>query len=442
MAKPAKKASTSKTYVWTGIDATGKRVKRQKVVAPSEGAAVAALRAEGYLPTSLELASSGGLNMEIGPTGVKYSFAQRAEFARRLHQMLRAGISVPKALMSMAEDAKPAVAKMMTEMAEVVASGKPLSTALKDHPRAFDDVFIAYVSSGEEAGTLAETMARLSTLLAKRAAMQARIKAVMAYPKMVGGTVIVIVFGIIAFLVPSFAKIYAQFGATLPKPTLALVWLSDHMLPLSVKMISDPFPFILPVPKPFNIMSVVAYLVIGWVLFRRRTRGDLQVGRKLDRIKFKAPVMGSLWHKSSLFQWASTLSGALAAGVPLTRALDLSSAASGSDWQKLAGYKFAEAVRTGRPISAAMAEEPDLYPPSVRTMVATGEQTGEVDQMLESVAMSLDEEVESLVGGLSAKMEVALLLVMGVVVGGLLIVLYLPILGLATTASKGMGMGN
>lgn len=441
--KPNRPTSASKTYAWSGVQvSTGKRVKSQ-MVAPSEAAVVTALKREGFQPTSVKPVASGGMNMNIGPEGVKFKWAQKAEFSRRLYQMLRAGISTSRALESMAKGAKPEVAKMCMEMSEKVSSGVPLSVAMSEHPRAFDEVFCSYVRSGEESGTTTETLGRLSTMMAKRAAMAAKIKGVMAYPKMVGGSILVITMGIIMFLVPSYVKIYDSFGAKLPGPTLALVWLSNHMMPISIKSVHiGALPFFAPIPQPFHVISVVLYFVAGWWYFRKRTKGNLEVGRKLDLVKFKMPVLGQLNHKSSLFQWSSTLAGGLESGVPMTRALELAAASSGSDWQKLTAIQFQEAVRSGRTISKAMEDHPDLYPPNVRDMLATGEAVGEAAEMLESVAMSLDEDVDGLVEGLSAKIEVALLLVLGVVVGGLLMVLYLPILQLATTATKGLGVGG
>lgn len=444
MARDTKVAvpSASKSFAWSGVDKSGKRLKNQKIVAPNQAAVVSTLKREGYLVTEVKEVATGGLNMNIGPEGVKFKWAQKAEFARRLYQMQRAGISIAAALTSMAEGSKPEVSKMCLDMAEKVSSGKDFSEALAEHPRAFDEVFIAYVRSGEGSGRLVQSLERLAELMAKRAAMHSKIQGVMAYPKMVGGTILVITFGIVMFLVPSYTKIYASFGAKLPAPTLALVWLSDHMLPISIKSVHlGPLPFFLPIPHPLNLISILLYVWFGWWYFRRRTKDDLEVGRKLDVIKFRMPVLGALNHKSSLFRWASTLASGLESGVPTQQAIELAAAASGSPWQKLVSLEFIDAIRSGREMSKAMAGHPTLYPPNIRTMVATGENTGEPDEMLKSVAKALDEDVDGIIEGLSAKIEVALLLVLGVVVGGLLMVLYLPILQLATTATKGLGVG-
>jgi type IV pilus assembly protein PilC len=311
---------------------------------------------------------------------------------------------------------------------------------MKEHPRAFDEVTVSYIESGEESGELVETTERLSVMLAKRAALVSKIKGVSAYPKMVGGAIGIMVIGIILFLVPMYADIYASFGAELPGPTLALMWVADHFLPVGMgtfELFGIDFPY--PRPYPFNIGSFLLYILIGIVIFRRKTRDNLEIGRKLDRIVYRLPLVGALTHKQTLQRWATTLAGALASGVPMTRAIDLAAASSGSRWHQSIAPDLAEAVRTGRTISSEVEKHPDLYPPNVRTMLATGEQTGEIDSMLDSVAEALDSDIDAIVAGLSAKVEVALLLVLGLVVGGLLLVLYMPILQLATTASNGLG---
>jgi type IV pilus assembly protein PilC len=215
-----------------------------------------------------------------------------------------------------------------------------------------------------------------------------------------------------------YAKIYASFGAKLPAPTLALIWLSKHFTPIGIhKVALGPLPLFAPTIHLFNIGSFIMYVVIAALVFHRKTKDKLEIGRKLDRIKFRLPRMGALNHKQTLQRWAMTLSGALASGVPITRDID---------WQRwllvpagTAGVapNLAEAVRTGRSISSELPNYPDLYPPNVRTMMSTGEDTGETASMLESLAEALDSNIDAVVAGLSAKIEVMLLLVLGLVVG-------------------------
>ena len=435
----------SQPYYWTGVRPDGQRVKNEKIMAVSEDQVVAALAREGVVP--IKVTSAGmNMNMNIGSSDIKFKWAAKAEFARRLYQLLRAGVSVPKALESMGSDAKPAYAQMCQALGDSVSAGAPLATALAEFPKAFDEVFIAYVSAGEESGTLLTSLERLSMLLAKRAAMQSKIKGVMAYPKMVGGTILLLTLGIILFLVPRFVDIYASFNAELPAPTLAMVAVSKNLLPLTT--VDTPEAWMkIPIPgtnfalNPLAISCVIAMLFFGYRIFRKKTADNEDVNIFMNKITFKMPVLGNLNHKSALFRWSSTLAGSLAAGVQTPRALDMSAQSSGSKWMVAITPELMDAVRSGRSVASELSEYPDVFPPNVRTMVDTGEATGELDTMLDSVARALDEEVDGIIEGLSAKIEVVLLLVLGGVVGGLLMILYLPILQLATTASKGLGGG-
>lgn len=438
------KLEKSSTYYWSGVTKSGALVKRQKIVAPNQSSAIAALAKEGVTLTKI---STGGLslNMEVGSGEVKFKWAQKAEFSRRMYQMLRAGISLSRTLQSLGEEASDKVSDMCNDLADRVSGGQSLSQALKTYPKAFDEVFVAYVQAGEDSGTLVETMGNLSILMAKRAAMQSKIKAVMAYPKMVGGAILVMVFGILLFLVPSYAKIYDSFGAKLPAPTQALVGLSQNILPFAgdnskawVKIPLGPLPFSF---NPVALMSIIGIIWGSWVFFRKQTAENENVNLKLAKFRFKMPILGKLNHKSALFRWSSTLSGALSSGVGAARGVELAADAAGSYWFQYLVPDFTAAIRSGKNLSDEMSKHKDLFPANIRTMMATGEETGEIDEMLKSVSQALDEEVDSIVAGLSAQLEVALLIGLGIVVGGLLVVLYLPILQLAATASKGLGAG-
>jgi len=439
----AENGTSSKTFSYEAISADGRRTKAT-MVGPSAEAVKSALVREGWVPLRVDEIGNKAMNRDvfafITGGGVKFKWAARAEFARRLHQMLRAGISVPRSLVSMAEDAPKDVEAMCLDMADKIMSGLTLSAVMAEHPRAFDETTIAYIEAGEAAGTLVMTTDRLALMLAKRAELGAKIKAVSAYPKMVGGAILLITLGIILFMVPMFAKIYAGFGAKLPAPTLALIWVSEHFLPLSFSNVHlGPLPLFIPVLHPFSIGAVALALIAAVIIFKRRTKNNIEIGTKIDKVVFRLPLAGALIHKQSLQRWASTLSGSLASGVNMTKAIDLSARASGSRWHLAIAPDLSEAIRTGRTISSEMAKHPRLYPPNVRTMMSTGEETGELDTMLSSVAGSLDSDIDSIVAGLSAQVEVALLLVLGGVVGGLIIVLYAPILNLAATANKGLG---
>ena len=417
-------------------------MKKVRILAPSSQSALTALQRTGAIPTEIKSAASFDLNMSIGGGEVKFKWAKKAEFARRLYQMQRSGVPLAKSLMTMGEDETEPIVDMCADLSEQVTKGVPLNEALAGHPKAFDEVFVSYVRSGEESGEMIESLRRLSVLMAKRAAMAAKVKGVMAYPKMVGGAIGVIVVGILLFLVPVYQEIYDSFGAELPFPTQILVSLSQNLLPLTgadsetawmkIPFVILPFAF-----NPLALSSLAGIGFFGWKFFRKKTADNVDVNVALNKITFKIPLLGKLNQTSALFRWSSTLAGGLAAGVKQTDAVRLASDASGSAWIGSLTPGISEAIQGGLTLSSEMNEEPDLFPPGVRSMVSTGEDTGDIGEMLDSVAESLDEDVDAMVSGLSAKIEVALLLILGTAVGGLLIVLYLPILSLAATAQEG-----
>lgn len=439
---PTIDTAQSASFAYKAVSPDGRRTDGT-MVAPDERAVVKELQRQGWVPISVS--ESRGRMMSTDLTawatggGVKFKHSQRAEFMRRLHQMLKAGISPSRAIATLGEEAPKDVGAMCAEMSEKILAGERMSDVLGEHRRAFDDVTVAYIRSGEESGTLPEATERLANLLAKRAALKSKIAGVTAYPKLVGGAILLLTIGIIAFLVPVYSKIYASFDATLPAPTRVLVWLSHHLLPVGLNTFPlGGFTLFYPTLEPFSLGFPVLVVGVALWVFLKKTRKNLRVGERIDRIKFRLPLLGKLSRLQALQRWASTLSGGLEAGVPLSSALALSAQASGSRWHKRVAPHLIEAVRSGRSIASEMYEHDDLYPANIRVMVATGEETGEVDSMLNSVAESLESDIDALIAGLSAKIEVALLLVLGGTVGGLLVVLYMPILNLASAVSKGI----
>lgn len=439
-----------KQFAYEAVSSTtGERVKA-KMQAPTQSAVSAALRAEGWLPIGITEAPTRGLNMDLGDLGknrpLKMKHTELAAFSRQMHQLLKAGVSVPKTMLAMGEEADPKIVAMCSDVADKVAAGVPLSNALQAYPGCFDDVFCSYISAGEQSGTLVASTHRLAVMLDKRSQLALKIKAVTAYPKMVGGAILLITLGIMVFMVPSFAKMYAGFGAELPAPTQVLVKISSLLPPLKLNFGGGP-PFIHRqsnhnwLISPVNLASPLFWgsaIVIGIKTFLRNTADDLDVGEKIDRFKFRMPVFGQLNKRMALYRWSSTLAGALNSGVQTYQALDLAARASGSRWIVKVNMELTEAVRSGRLLSTEMTNHTDLFPANIRSMVSTGEQSGELDTMLDSVGAALDDEIDAIVAGLGARIEVVLLMVMGIVVGGLLAVLYLPILNLTTTVSEGL----
>lgn len=488
-----------RTFEYVAASASGLRHKG-KMQAVSSAAVSAALQADGWMPLSIVETSGSGLNTDLtamfgsGEKAVRLTVAEAAAFFRQTAELLRAGVAMGFILDALGEEAVPKVKKICDGLAERLAAGVPLSEAMLAFPDAFDKVTRAYVASGEASGTLPETMARLARSMEKRNELRLKIKSVTAYPKMVGYAIGGIVFAILKFMVPMYEGIYRSFGSELPAPTKALVAVSKNLLPVSFDG-TFPLPFFLSdvattplgflgrvvfliafivgtetlrnragkdatlrrtimkwmfvawvtvfagnyrlVPGAFVIWVLGIGLVIAFRTFLRSGEENPTRARLVDRIRFRLPVFGEMHRLNAIFQWSATMSGALSSGVALTRALTLAGSTSGSRWHASVAESLQNSVMGGRPLSESLADHADLYAPSLRAMVATGEVTGDLPTMFDNISRAAENEIDALVAGLSAKVEVLLLVVMGVVVGTLLVALYLPIINLATAASGG-----
>lgn len=409
------------------------------MTAPSEQAVAVALQESGWFPVSIEKMSSSRWSMDVNTLlkrPPKLKAKELAYMTARTQRLLAAGVSIPTAYLSLSEDAAPEIAKVYSDIASQVSSGVSLSDALARHPTVFNKVYVSYVAAGESSGQLALSMGRLATVLGKQAKIAGKVKSVMTYPALISGAIGLIVVGMIRFLVPRFAEIYEDFGAELPLPTRIAVAISDLMSPITTLNVGS-FPVPVPELRSPTLWAVVAFFVLRRFFAERAD--DLEFGKRFDKIKFRVPIFGKLWRMISLSRWASTLSGALSAGVKMTEAVALAAEASGSRWQKLVARDLAVAVQEGRPMSSEMRAHRDLFPIELRTMIETGEQTGAIDDMLDTVSDAMDAEIEVTTETMSAKIEVSLLLTMGVLVGGLLLVVYLPILNLTGAMMNTVG---
>lgn len=453
------------TFSYEALDARGRR-RKGKVVAADRHEAVASLQADGFVPVEVTPFVRTAGNIEVFPSRNDRPLVlkppQKVAFARQLYLLVRAGLSLPRALEVIGDDGGDVrYVRMCNTLATQVLSGVPLSRAMEEFPGCFDEVFRSYVAAGEASGSLEQSLERLSHMLNKANQLRLKVKGVTAYPKLVSAMIAVLVAGIMVFLVPMFASIYDGFGAELPAPTRALIFLSEVAVPVRVSLsLSPPFvsladtgfwfsaspPFVTSagpnlLSSPINFFSPVTWGVaawFGWRRFRRARADDLELGARLNQLKFRAPVLGKLWKYTALYRWSSTMAGALAAGLQLHEALGLAARASGSGWLLLVTEDLQAAVRAGRPLSRELGRHPDLFSPQLRAMAATGEESGEPAEMFGSVAATLEDELDAMVAVLGARIEVVLLAVMGVVVGSLLLVLYLPILNLSSVATEGL----
>jgi type IV pilus assembly protein PilC len=412
------------TFQYEAITPAGNRIKgsRARMVAYNKEIVRRELLDQGFIPITISQVSTKGLSRDIGSSkkNPKMKIALLAAFTRQLHELLRAGVSAPRALTSLAEEApSTAFQDLCLDISSRITSGASLGEAFSNYPRAFNDIYCAYLSAGERTGAIVEATGRLATLLERSAKMRSKIIAVATYPVLVGAIIGVLMIGIMLFLVPQFAKVYEGFGAELPAPTRMLINASKKT------------------PMAIVVMGGTFYLVRTQI--KRRIKTSKKFAIKVDKFKFRMPLFGKLIHRIALYRWTTTLAGSLEAGLPQTQALDIAATASGSHWLKAITPGFIDAVTAGRPLSTLIAEPGRLFPPQVRTMISTGESSGELPRLLESSADSMDSEIDAMVSTMGSKIEVLLLLFLATTVGAILVVLYLPILSLASSVGKSLG---
>lgn len=443
-------------------------VIKDKMRANSKEGVVSVLVEKGFYVLEVKDASGEGINTDIGVLfnrPVKFTLDQKVAFTTQFYHYQKSGTKLAESLAALGQGAEPRIRDMCTDLSEMVASGKSLTESLSKYPGCFDDVYIAYVSAAEHSGQLLETLDRLTKMLKREAEVVKNIKAASAYPKYVSVAVVLIVIGIISFLVPKFTAIYASLGSSLPAPTLLLVKVSKHIIPIMFPsywgirwntgdflglhvqgfalgfhvpiIFGIPFP---PIPIP-NIYSPIAWIILAYIgvkYYLKINDNDPKLGILRDKIRYGVPIMGKLSKYRDLFRWASTLAGALQSSITIPEALELAARTSGSRWQMAIVEDLKSSVRGGKTLSESLEDYPDLFPVNLRVMVKTGENSGNIAELLQRSAEALDADIELMTTTLGARLEVALIVVMGAVIGGILIVLYLPILNIDTVAAQSL----
>jgi len=394
------------TYVYRVRDRGG-RLLEGTLEADSTGLVATRLREMGYFPISIEHKASGALQRELHIPGLGRRVKQRdvAVFARQFATMINAGLTMLRALSILSEQtANPVLAKAVDAVRSDVETGASLSQALGRHPRVFNRLFVSMVRAGEAGGVLDGVLQQLATTLEKQAGLRSKIRAAMAYPVAVGGLVTCIVVAMLIFVVPMFKSMYKQVGGKLPVPTLLLLRVSNTFTSF--------FPF---------IFAAVIALVVGGRRLVRTPAGRA----RWDQLKLRVPIFGNLVHKTSIARFARTLSVLLHSGVPILESLEITADTVGNAVVAAAVRDVQSAVKTGetvaRPLSAHR-----VFPAMVTQMMSVGEETGALDVMLEKIADFYDEEIETMVEGLTSLIEPILIVVMGGVVGGMVVCLYLP----------------
>jgi type IV pilus assembly protein PilC len=397
-ATAAAKGPKEFTFSWEGKDKAGKTV-RGEIRAPGEAMVNATLRRQGIVVSKVKKQSSKG--------GGKIGRKDIALFTRQLATMMKAGVPLLQSFDIVGKGApNPAIGKLVYEIKTEVETGSSLAQAFRKYPLYFDNLFCNLVQAGEQAGILETLLDRLATYQEKILAIQSKIKAALFYPIAIIVVAFIITAVIMIFVIPAFKEVFSNFGADLPAPTLFVMAISDFF-----------------VQYWYLIFGVVIGGVIGFLQAWKRS---LAVQIFMDRLLLKAPLFGDLVRKSVIARWTRTLSTMFAAGVPLVEALDSVGGASGNYVYTVATKTIQQEVSTGTSLTVSM-QNSNVFPSMVIQMVSIGEETGALDAMLSKVADFYEAEVDDAVEALSSLMEPVIMVVLGTLIGGMVIAMYLPI---------------
>lgn len=393
------KATKEVTYVWEGKDKKGKVIKGE-MKASGESFVNATLRRQGITVTKVKkqsgLASKG-----------KISDKDITLFTRQLATMMKSGVPLLQAFDIVGKGhSNPAVAKLLGDIKADVETGSSLSAAFRKYPLYFDALFCNLVGAGEQAGILDTLLDRLATYKEKILAIKSKIKSALFYPISIIVVAFVITAIIMIFVIPAFKDLFSGFGADLPAPTLMVMAISDIF-----------------VQWWWAIFGSIGFGI--WFFFYTWKR-SLNMQATMDRLMLKIPIFGPLIRKATIARWTRTLSTMFAAGVPLVEALDSVAGAAGNRVYFDATKKIQSEISTGTSLTVAM-QNSDVFPNMVLQMSAIGEESGALDSMLSKVADFFEAEVDDAVEGLSSLMEPIIMVVLGTLIGGMVIAMYLPI---------------
>jgi type IV pilus assembly protein PilC len=394
------------TFTYKVRDRTGKLVEGQ-LEAENAQLVVSKLRSMGYVPIEIEQQGKQSLGRELKIPGFsnRVKLKDVAVFSRQFSTMINSGLSMLRSLYILAEqtESKP-LAEIVSQVRVDVERGSSLSAALAKHPKAFNRLYVAMVRAGETGGVLDSVLARLATTIEKQVELRRKVKSAMTYPAVVSGLVLLMVTAMLLFVIPMFQSIFKELGGTLPVPTQILIKISS-------------------VVRKWWYIVFLGEIAFVWG-FRRWINSE--EGRKRwDMIKLRMPIFGGLTRKTALARFGRTLSALVRAGVPILESLDIVCETSGNWVIAEAVRDTSQSVKHGEPLSRKLEDHP-VFPPMVVQMMAVGEETGALDEMLDKIADFYDQEVEATVNAMTSLIEPLLIVVMGVCIGGMIIALYLP----------------
>ncbi|SDH85886.1 type IV pilus assembly protein PilC [Pseudomonas flavescens] len=397
----AAKAAKTSTFVWEGKDRKGSVVKGE-LSGQNPALVKAQLRKQGINPTKVRKKG-----ISLFGDGKKIKPMDIALFARQMATMMKAGVPLLQSFDIIADGLEnPNMRKLVDELKQHVAAGNSFAAALRTKPQYFDDLFCNLVEAGEQSGALETLLDRVATYKEKTEALKAKIRKAMNYPIAVVAVAVIVTCILLIKVVPQFQDVFSSFGAELPAFTLFVIGLSEAL-------------------QEWWFIVLIAMVAAGYAFSQAKQRSE-KFRDGLDRTILKAPVVGNIVYKSSVARYARTLSTTFAAGVPLVEALDSVAGATGNVVFRNAVNRVKQDVTSGMQLNFSM-RSTHVFPAMAVQMTAIGEESGALDSMLDKVASYYEAEVDNAVDGLTALMEPLIMSVLGVLVGGLIIAMYLPI---------------
>ena len=393
-------------FVYQGRSASGNQ--NGEIEAPDRSAAVGELRRRSILVTKIAEKSAPKMSFKFGG---KVKDKEMAIFTRQFSTMIDAGLPLVQCLNILAEQSESKTLRSVTgQVARHVEAGSTLADALRRHPRTFDDLFTNLVEVGEAGGILDVVLQRLAAYIEKAAALKRKVKAAMVYPCAIIGVAMLVVIFMLTFVIPTFAQMFKDLGADLPLPTKIVMLLSDFV-------------------RSYILLIIAG--MIGAVMALRsyyRTEGGRAT---IDALMLKLPVFGTLVRKVAVARFTRTLGTLVQSGVPILDGLRITARTAGNKVVEKAVLQCRAAVTEGKTLADPLRTS-GVFPPMVTQMISVGEQTGALDAMLSKIADFYDDEVDTAVSTLTSLLEPIMIVFLGVVVGGLVVAMYLPIFKLVT----------
>ncbi|MBX8517788.1 type II secretion system F family protein [Pseudomonas cichorii] len=404
----ASKAVKVTVYTWEGLDKKGSKMSGE-LSGHNPALIKAQLRKQGINPTKVRKKA-----VSLFSKGKKIKPLDIAFFSRQMATMMKAGVPLLQSFDIISEGAEnPNMRALVDFLKQEVSAGNSLATALRQKPEYFDDLYCNLVDAGEQAGALESLLDRVATYKEKTEALKSKIKKAMTYPIAVMVVAVIVTGILLVKVVPQFQTVFSSFGAELPAFTLIVIGLSE--------LVQNWW------------LAIMGVFIAGFFMFKRAYRQSQKFRDSIDRFLLRTPIIGPLIYKSSVARYARTLATTFAAGVPLVEALDSVAGATGNVVFKNAVNKIKQDVSTGMQLNFSM-RSAKVFPSLAVQMTAIGEESGALDSMLDKVATYYEDEVDNMVDSLTSLMEPMIMAVLGIVVGGLVLAMYLPIFQLGNVA--------